>query len=133
MGTCAERADLGKQWLDSRRYAFALFKWLSAEYIPELGYFDPFAWQLLFFFGGALGYCKRQGELAWFHPKLVWLCAAIALVIFMAYRDLLTPLGITKQMVYAASSKPELGWLRILSLSVWIYLISVVIRFSQRH
>ncbi|HDZ9326600.1 OpgC domain-containing protein [Vibrio cholerae] len=106
-----------------------LFKWLSAEYIPELGYFDPFAWQLLFFFGGALGYCKRQGELAWFHPKFVWLCAAIALVIFMGYRDLLTPLGITKQMVYAASSKPELGWLRVLSLSVWIYLISVVIRF----
>ncbi|MGC9550649.1 OpgC domain-containing protein [Vibrio metoecus] len=115
-------------WIQSSMLT-PMFKSLSAEYIPELGYFDPFAWQLLLFFGGALGYSKRQGDLVWYHPKLTWLCAVIALLIFMAYRDLLTPLGITKKMVYAASSKPELGWLRVLSLSVWIYLISVVIRF----
>ncbi|MGL4828180.1 MAG: OpgC domain-containing protein [Vibrio sp.] len=118
----------GSDWIQASMLV-PFFKLLSAEYIPELGYFDPFAWQVLFFFGGALGYCKRQGDLAWFNSKLTWLCAGIALLIFMAYRDLLAPLGITQKMVYAASSKPELGWLRVLSLSVWIYLISVVIRF----
>ncbi|MGL4223981.1 MAG: OpgC domain-containing protein [Vibrio sp.] len=105
-----------------------LFQALSPTYIPEFGYFDPFAWQLLFFFGAALGYRQRQDDLAWFTPRLMWLCVVVALVIFAAYRDLLTPLGITQQMVYSASSKPELGWLRVLSLTVWIYLIATVIR-----
>ncbi|MEH0389877.1 OpgC domain-containing protein [Vibrio mimicus] len=118
----------GSSWIEASMLT-PIFKQVSAKYIPELGYFDPFAWQVLFVFGGALGFAKRQGDLAWFNPKLAWACAVLALIIFVAYRDLLAPFGITKQMVFAASSKPELGWLRVLSLSVWIYLIAVIIRF----
>ncbi|WP_028021514.1 OpgC domain-containing protein [Enterovibrio calviensis] len=108
----------------------ALLAPISPDLTVQFGYFDPFAWQLLFVSGAALGYTQRQGTLRWYHPTVAALAGVFAIVMFAAHHNAFLSWGIHQGVLYDLADKPELGWLRLLNLAAWIYLIAVVIRMA---
>src|SRR5690606_9516547 len=55
------------------------------RFIPvNLGYFNIFSWQLLFFFSIMLGYLKKEGKLeVWMHnQKLLAVCIVLGILLF---------------------------------------------------
>ncbi len=115
--------------------------WLSSEYItsnylgsafPELplqtGYFDPFAWQLLFVSASAAGFLANQEGFSWYSKPLTVAAGCIALVVFLAHHGAFLSWGIHQGVLYAQADKPELGWLRFLNVVTWAYLIAVLIK-----
>ncbi|MFS1877122.1 OpgC domain-containing protein [Enterovibrio norvegicus] len=92
------------------------------------GYFDPFAWQLLFVVGSAIGFQLQHGNLIrWHHPMLTFLCIAGIGILFAAHHGAFLSMGIHRGIIYDLADKSELGWLRLLTLSMWVYLIALVI------
>ncbi|EOD79835.1 OpgC protein [Grimontia indica] len=94
----------------------------------QVGYFDPFAWQLLFIGGAAIGFSNAKGKLRWYHPAAATVCLAIAALLFAAHHGAFLSMGIHQGVLYSFADKPELGWLRMLNLMVWVYLVATVIR-----
>ncbi|WP_407333331.1 OpgC domain-containing protein [Enterovibrio sp. 27052020O] len=103
---------------------------ISPDLNVQFGYFDPFAWQLLFVSGAALGYSQRQGTLHWYHPAMTVLAGLFAAGMFAAHHGAFVSWGIHQGVLYHLADKPELGWLRVLNLAAWVYLIAAVIRVA---
>ncbi|MDD1794512.1 OpgC domain-containing protein [Enterovibrio sp. ZSDZ42] len=106
----------------------ALLTSVAPNFKAQFGYFDPFAWQLLFVSGAALGFKQRQGTLNWHHPIITGIAGLFAIGMFAAHHGTFLSWGIHQGVLYNLADKPELGWLRLLNLAAWIYLIAVVIR-----
>ncbi|WP_413111753.1 OpgC domain-containing protein [Thaumasiovibrio sp. DFM-14] len=104
-----------------------LFKAISPEMQVQTGYFDPFAWQLLFIAGSALGYLQHKESFSWRHPALTVVALIIAALLFVAHHGAFAQYGIHQGVLYSQASKPELGWLRLLNLATWVYLIALII------
>ncbi len=105
-----------------------LYTVISPELVISVGYFDPFAWQLLFIVGSALGYHHCHHPVNWFkHTWVTYLVCTIAILLFAAHYGAFLSQGLHPGILYSLADKPELGWLRLLSLSVWIYLVGRLI------
>ncbi|MCD9525683.1 OpgC domain-containing protein [Photobacterium carnosum] len=105
-----------------------LFSFVFSSFKLQLGYFNIFAWQLLFVGGSALGFMLQNKTLRWQHPILTILAVIIATIIFVAHHGVFSSYGIHRWTLYSYANKPELGWLRTLNITVWIYLIAVIIQ-----
>lgn len=105
-----------------------VFNAISPDLSVQFGYFDPFAWQLLFIGGSAIGYFMRKGTLVWYHPVVAVVAAVLAGLLFAAHHHAFLSFGIHQGVLYSMADKPELGWLRILNLALWVYLVAVIIR-----
>ncbi|MDD1780537.1 OpgC domain-containing protein [Enterovibrio sp. ZSDZ35] len=92
------------------------------------GYFDPFAWQILFTSGAALGYLAQNGSVNWITPARTIIAALIALTLFVLHRGSFLGFGFTPDALYQMADKPEIGWLRLLNILVWVYLVAAIIR-----
>ncbi|WGV98596.1 OpgC domain-containing protein [Vibrio sp. YMD68] len=94
------------------------------------GYFSWLAWQLPFVMGVCLGYSHHHVSIAWFQYKRVVVAAfIIAFVLFLAHHNVFYPsLGIHQGTLYQYADKPTLGWLRVLNMSLLIYLFSYLIQ-----
>ncbi|WP_017015464.1 OpgC domain-containing protein, partial [Enterovibrio norvegicus] len=94
---------------------------LSEGTALSAGYFDPFAWQLLFVVGSAIGFQLQHGNLIrWHHPFLTFLSIAGISIMFAAHHGAFLNIGIHRGIIYDLADKSELGWLRLLTLSMWV-------------
>lgn len=107
-----------------------LFSFVFSSFKLQLGYFNLFAWQLLFVGGSTLGFMLQNKTLRWQHPALTVIAVIIATGLFAAHYGVFSDYGIQRWMLSSYADKPELGWLRTLNITVWVYLIAVII---QRH
>ncbi len=99
---------------------------LTPSLTVNLGYFDIFAWQLLFTAGVVLGYFQRMKKINWFPSKGgVLLVAFIVAALFCVHQGLIEIEGLT---LYLYADKPNLGWLRLVNLALFIYLIAFIIK-----
>lgn len=105
-----------------------LIEFVFANFTLQLGYFNVFAWQLLFISGSALGYMLQNKTLRWHHPLLTVIAVIIAAVIFAAHHGAFVSYDINRWVLYSYADKPELGWLRALNIAVWVYLIAIIIK-----
>ncbi|MGF1726528.1 OpgC domain-containing protein [Photobacterium nomapromontoriensis] len=105
-----------------------LYTWVAPELTVQTGFFDPVAWQLLFVLSSALGFACQNRSFKWRYPALTGLCAVVAAFIMAAQTGLLWEFGFKPQTLYMLGNKPELAWIRLVSLGVWVYLIAVVIQ-----
>ncbi|GAB2652197.1 OpgC domain-containing protein [Vibrio panuliri] len=94
----------------------------------QTGYFDPFAWQLLFIGASAVGYAANQGNFNWYSKWLTLAAGVTAAVILLMHHGFFLQWGIHQGVLYGLADKPELGWLRLLNIAVWAYLIAAVIK-----
>lgn len=109
-----------------------LYGWVAPNVSVQTGFFDPTAWQLLFVLSSALGFACQNRAFRWQHPALTVLCVFIAGFIMAAQNGLFWDWGLKPMTIYQLGDKPELAWIRLLSLGVWVYLIACVIhRFPQ--
>ncbi|MEC6908135.1 OpgC domain-containing protein [Photobacterium piscicola] len=104
------------------------FSFVFSSFKLQLGYFNLFAWQLLFVGGSALGFMLQNKTLRWQHPVLTAIAVIIATGLFAAHYGVFSDYGIQRWALYAYADKPELGWLRTLNITVWVYLIAVIIQ-----
>jgi hypothetical protein len=102
--------------------------WIPAEIRSDLGHFNFFSWQILFFAGCFCGYYRSQvnGAIARFR----WLpYVAVILFCCLAY---LRYFGSDYPNIFIViehlTTRPNLGILRLLSFSVTAYLISQIIK-----
>ncbi|PTB31340.1 OpgC domain-containing protein [Photobacterium phosphoreum] len=105
-----------------------LFRFIFSDSTIQFGYFNLFAWQLLFVSGSALGYMLQNKTLRWHHPLLTAIAVIIAAVIFAAHHGAFVSYDINRWVLYSYADKPELGWLRTLNIAVWVYLIAIIIK-----
>lgn len=105
-----------------------LITFVFSDFTLQLGYFNIFAWQLLFITGSALGFVLQNKTLRWHHPALTVIAAIIAAGIFAAHYEAFVGYGINRRVLSSYADKPELGWLRTLNITVWVYLIAVIIQ-----
>ncbi|WP_434341499.1 OpgC family protein [Motilimonas cestriensis] len=119
-------------WLSSSWFTQTSLTGLYQSVSPALGisvgYFDPWAWQLLFMMGAAIGYGKRQQSINWYASNVpVWIALIVVAAIFITHHGVFLSMGIHQGVLYQFADKPELGWLRILNLLLWVYLLGFVI------
>nr|WP_086939377.1 OpgC domain-containing protein [Thaumasiovibrio occultus] len=105
----------------------AVLALLPFELKYQVGYFDPFAWQFLFIAGSACGYLAHKPDLRWYNPVVAIVVAIVTAVLFVMHHGAFLAWGIHPGVLYALGDKPELGWLRLLNVGVWAYLVAVVI------
>ncbi|MCP4323639.1 MAG: succinyl transferase OpgC, partial [Alteromonadales bacterium] len=99
---------------------------LTPSLTVNLGYFDLFAWQLLFTAGVVLGYFQRVKPINWFPSKtLVAIAALLVIVLFCMHQGLINIDGFH---LFLFADKANLGWLRLLNLGLFIYLLAFVIK-----
>lgn len=103
------------QWIPPRILETTLQSWLP---MVKLGWFDAFAWQLLFFAGLTFGFLKAANRMP-SPPRILSLLAPLAALGFFCMRHLAPPFPI-------AANLYELGPLRILSFgaiacTIWCY------------
>ena len=119
-------------WLGSRWFTQSsldgLYQAISPDLKTSVGYFDPWAWQLLFVMGAAIGYGKRHQKINWYASTLpVWIALMLAFGLFITHHGAFLSIGIDQGVLYQQADKPELGWLRVVNLGLWIYLVGFVI------
>ncbi len=105
-----------------------VYQSISTNLTASLGYFDFFAWQLVFVIGVTLGYFHRHQQINWYPSK--WLIAAVASValgLALIHFGIFGQYGIHQGVTYPLADKPEMGWLRLLHLFVWVYLLGALI------
>ncbi|PSU20274.1 OpgC protein [Photobacterium phosphoreum] len=105
-----------------------LFRFIFSDSTIQFGYFNIFAWQLLFVMGSALGFMLQNKTLRWRHPALTIIATIIATGLFAAHNGAFSSFGIYRWVLSMYADKPELGWLRTLNITVWVYLIGVIIQ-----
>ncbi len=105
-----------------------LFRFIFSDSTIQFGYFNIFAWQLLFVTGSALGFMLQNKTLRWRHPALTVIATIIATGLFAAHNGVFSSFGIHRWILSTYADKPELGWLRTLNITVWVYLIAVIIQ-----
>lgn len=99
---------------------------LTPSLTVNLGYFDLFAWQLLFTVGVVLGYFQRIKSINWFpYNGFVILVFISLLVLSCLHHELISVDGF---YLYQYADKPNLGWLRLLNLGLFIYLLAFLIK-----
>ncbi|PKF60795.1 hypothetical protein CW745_13045 [Psychromonas sp. psych-6C06] len=99
---------------------------LTPSLTVNLGYFDIFAWQLLFTVGVIIGYFQRVQPINWFaNKKLAWWAGLLLLVLFSLHQGIISTAGFH---LYQYADKPNLGWLRVVNLGVFIYLLAFIIK-----
>ncbi|KXF83320.1 hypothetical protein ATN88_06500 [Enterovibrio coralii] len=96
----------------------------------QAGYFDPFAWQILFVSGAALGYLAQNRTIVWVTPLRTIIAVCIATTLFVLHRGSFMGIGFTPDELYLMADKPEMGWLRLLNIAVWVYLIAAIIHYK---
>ncbi|WP_241212201.1 OpgC domain-containing protein [Vibrio scophthalmi] len=101
----------------------------STEFKLQTGYFDPFAWQLLFVVASAFGFAANNPDFHWYSLPLTLVCGVLAVLIMTMHHGAFLSFGIHQGVLYSLADKPELGWLRALNIALWAYLIAVLIRF----
>ncbi|EGU43455.1 hypothetical protein VII00023_16525 [Vibrio ichthyoenteri ATCC 700023] len=101
---------------------------LSPQFDLKTGYFDPFAWQLLFVVASALGFAANNPEFRWYSLPIFVICCVLALLIMAMHHGAFISLGIHQGVLYSLADKPELGWLRATNIALWAYIIAVMIR-----
>lgn len=98
----------------------------------QWGLFNPFAWQFLFVTGAVFGFLLQNNTLKWRHPVFTMLAVVIAMILF-AIRYRLFPLsGEVLSSISALNNKAELGFIRVLNLVVWAYLVAMIIQCRPR-
>lgn len=102
--------------------------WIPMEIRSDLGYFNFFSWQMLFFAGCFCGYYRTQvtellSRLKWVHYIAIILFCGLAYLRYFGsnYPDLLP-------IIENLTTRPNLGILRLISFSVTAYLISQTIK-----
>ncbi|MCE2569868.1 OpgC domain-containing protein [Motilimonas eburnea] len=119
---------LASGWINQADLA-PLFNAISPDLAIRVGYFDPFAWQLIFVVGVCIGFYRRQGRINWYrYPSLVWLALVLCASMFLVHHGALLDLGIHQGVLYALADKPELGWLRLVNLLLLAYLFGYIIK-----
>jgi len=94
----------------------------------NLGYFDLLAWQLLFTVGIVLGYLQRVKNINWFPNNSLVVLVVIALLgLFSVHQGFFEIEGLH---LYLYADKPDLGWLRLLNIALFIYLLAFIIKKS---
>jgi len=106
----------------------ALFTPIAPDLSVQTGYFDPFAWQFLFVVASAFGYAANQDYFRWYSTSLTAVVAVVATALLFAHHGAFVQWGLHQGVLYSLADKPELGWLRVLNIALWAYLIAVVIR-----
>ncbi|MFO6424254.1 OpgC domain-containing protein [Motilimonas sp. KMU-193] len=115
-------------WINQTSLA-PLFSAISPDLAIRVGYFDPWAWQLIFVIGVCIGFYQRQGTINWYrYPSLVWLALVLCSGMFFVHQGALLDFGIHQGVLYALADKPELGWLRLLNLLLLAYLFGYLIK-----
>ncbi|WP_159065050.1 OpgC domain-containing protein [Thaumasiovibrio subtropicus] len=110
---------------DMLKPLYAIF---SEDLSVSVGYFDPFAWQLLFIVGAAIGFRQRTQPIHWFKHTPVTVVVFIATLLFTAaHHGAFAQFGLHQGIMYALADKPELGWLRVLNLGLLAYVIGWLI------
>ena len=109
---------------------------LSAYPGPDhVWFFNPFAWQCLFFLGGWLGWRGNRGGVSWLKRRWVfYLAAVVALAGFVirfswTLHDLYDPLPVPVSMdfLWPLLSKGDLGFLRFANVLATALLVSRLI------
>jgi hypothetical protein len=119
---------------------------LSAYPGPDhVWFFNPFAWQCLFFLGAWLGWRGNHGGVSWFkHRWLFYFAAALALAGFVirfswTLHDFYDPLPVpvSAELLWPLLSKGDLGFLRFANVLAVAFLVSRLIhpqaRFLASH
>jgi hypothetical protein len=119
---------------------------LSAYPGPDhVWFFNPFAWQCLFFLGAWLGWRGNHGGVSWFKPRwLFYFAAALALAGFVirfswTLHDFYDPLpvAVSAELLWPLLSKGDLGFLRFANVLAVAFLVSRLIhpqaRFLASH
>ncbi|SON52627.1 OpgC domain-containing protein [Vibrio tapetis] len=122
----------GVVWASSGHITIALveplYQSLSPNLTASLGYFDFFAWQFIFVVGVTIGYFHRHQPINWYPSKLlVATIASIAFIMALVHHSVLGQYGLHQGITYPLADKPEMGWLRVVHLFVWVYLIGALI------
>lgn len=103
---------------------------ISPKLQPSLGYFDFFAWQLVFVIGAMIGFYQRKQSIHWYPSKtLIAVVALIAFGLALVHHGVFGRYGYHQGMTYPLADKPEMGWLRLTHLLIWVYLLGALIRY----
>lgn len=105
-----------------------IYQSISTNLTASLGYFDFFAWQFVFVIGVTLGYYQRHQPINWYPSKvLTSTVAMIAIGLALIHFGVFGQYGVHQGVTYPLADKPEMGWLRLLHLGVWVYLLGAII------
>jgi hypothetical protein len=129
--------------------SFAL--WLAVQFDKRIAlpaypgpdrvwFFNPFAWQVLFFFGAWLGWRGSRGGVAWLSRRwLFWLAAGLSLAGFLirfnwTLHDLYDPIPVflSAELLWPLLSKGDLGLLRFTNVLVVALLVARLIQPQAR-
>ncbi|GAK82600.1 OpgC protein [Vibrio ponticus] len=119
-------------WAASAYVSEAILISLLPDVTLQTGYFDPFAWQLLFVGASAVGFASHQPAFNWYSKPATILVGSLALLILAAHHGAFLSLGIHQGVLYGLADKPELGWLRLLNITLWAYLIAWLLSLDRR-
>ncbi len=110
------------------------FDWLNMFKInPEsigmdLGYFNIFSWQVLFFLGSYVGFARAQGKEVVPKSKLFLLVSIILFVVMFTIRHSPEMNGWVVDTVRYHTERGDLGILRILNFVVLAFLVDYIIK-----
>ena len=93
----------------------------------DLGYFNVFSWQILFFLGSYIGYSRAKGKDIVPKSKIVWLLAIFVMITMFVVRYSPQMQGWFVDLIRYHTERGDLGILRILNFFVLAFLIDYLI------
>lgn len=90
------------------------------------GVFDPLAWQLVFFSGGALALHARSEKAWWYSPRWLLIAAVAGITLFAWKNGWITPYVPSESGVL--NSRTHLGILRVLNFSALLLILGALMQ-----